>query len=242
MGTTRKVASRQLSVASSYEPIRPRSLFGDRPHRRRGLWVVLLGPDGAGKSSVIEEIGDGVAAGFNGCVAYHLRPALTGKKRVAPRNCNPHGQKARCVLVTLGKLVYLLAANWLGYLAKVRPRVQGGALVMFDRYFPDGLVDPRRYRLPRSSRWMVTLIDKLVPKPDLYVVLEAPVTVLRERKTEVTFLEAERLCRAYHQLADKLPNAVTVDASRPLSHVVDEVLECSIVRHLARHGEVFGAA
>ena len=204
--------------------------------------MVLLGPDGAGKSSVIAGLGDGVAAGFTGSVAYHLRPALKENETVAKTNCAPHGQKPRGVVVTLCKLAYLLAANWLGYMASVRPGLERGALVLFDRYFPDGLVDPRRYRLPRSCRWLVALLQKLVPKPDLYVVLDTPVAVLRERKQEVTLAEAERQCREYRRLAERLPNAVTVDASRPLDYVVNEVLERSIERHLARQRETFSVA
>ncbi len=212
------------------------------PSAQRGLWVVLLGPDGAGKSSVIEGIGDGVAAGFTGCEAYHLRPSLFRTNRAARPNCNPHGRSARGVLVTFGKLAYLLAANWMGYLAKVKPRLKRGALVVFDRYFSDGLVDPKRYRLPQSCGWLVALVERALPKPDLYVVLEASSQVLGQRKHEVTPAEVERQCRDYRRLAAKLPNAVVVDASRPLAKVVDEVVERSIERHLARHLPHLGAA
>ena len=200
--------------------------------------MVLLGPDGAGKSSVIAGIGDGVAAGFAGCDTYHLRPALFGKRRAETANCAPHAKSARGMLVTTAKLAYLLAANWLGYLVRVRPRVERGTLVVFDRYFPDGLVDPRRYRLPQSCGWLVALVESLLPKPDLYVVLDAPSSVLRERKQEVTPVEAERQCREYRRLAEGLPNAVMVNAAQPLPGVVNEVVERSIELHLARYHEV----
>ena len=200
--------------------------------------MVLLGPDGAGKSSVIAGIGDGVAAGFAGCDTYHLRPALFSKTRTATTNCDPHAKSARGTLVTTAKLAYLLAANWLGYLMRVRPRVERGTLVVFDRYFLDGLIDPRRYRLPPSCGWLVALVESLLPKPDLYVVLDAPATVLQERKQEVTPIEAARQCREYRRLAEVLANAVLVDAAQPLARVVDEVVERSIERHLARYREV----
>src|SRR5450432_2186629 len=113
---------------------------------RRGLWVVLLGPDGVGKSAVIAELAGERSTGFRGCATYHLRPTLLrrGISRVA--NVDPHGQRARGTLISMFKLIYLLVANWFGHLVAVRPQLARGNLILFDRYFPDCLVDPRRYR------------------------------------------------------------------------------------------------
>ena len=121
------------------------------------------------------------------CVRRFLR---SGREPRA--NCDPHGQPARGTLISVFKLAYLLVANWLGYLVAVRPQLAHGKLVLFDRYFPDCLVDPKRYRLPASCRRMTELIARLLPQPDLYVVLDAPASVLQERKHEVTLAESER--------------------------------------------------
>jgi thymidylate kinase len=196
------------------------------------LWVVLLGPDGAGKSSVIASMGDGVAAGFSGCEAHHLRPVLVGNRKATRPNCNPHGSRPRGVLATVAKLGYLLAMNWAGYLLKVRPAVKRGGLVVFDRYFPDGVVDARRYRLPQSCHRFVAAVGKLVPQPDLYVVLDAPAEIARVRKCEVTHAEAQRQQREYRRLAESLACAAMVSAERPLPEVVNDVVERIIDRHL----------
>jgi len=135
--------------------------------------------------------------------------------------------------MTVCKLGYLLAMNWLGYLAVVRPRVSRGMLVLFDRYFPDCVVDARRYRLPQSCRRLTEAVARLVPQPDLWVVLDAPASTLQERKREVAPAESEEQRREYARLAAKLANAAVVNAARPLPEVVDAVLECIIERHLA---------
>ena len=189
----------------------------------RGLWVVLLGPDGAGKSAVIGGIATVQPAGFTGCATYHLRPTLL--RRRSNTNCDPHGQSARGALISAVKLIYLLVANWLGYLLVVRPRRSQGNLILFDRYFPDCVVDPKRYRLPTSCQRMTELVARLMPKPDLYVVLEAPASVLRERKREVTEEESERQRRDYSLSMARLPNVAAVDAARPLTEVVEDVIE-----------------
>jgi thymidylate kinase len=155
---------------------------------------------------------------------------------------DPHGQSTRGVAVSMVKLVYLLFANWIGYLLAVRPGLTKGDLVLFDRYFPDCLVDPRRYRLPASCRWAAELIAGLVPKPDLYVLLDAPARVLQQRKSEVPLSESERQRSSYEAQGAKLGNLVVVDARRPLAEVMDAVVNCIIDLRLARSTERFEAA
>ncbi|MGA9566182.1 MAG: hypothetical protein WBS19_11710 [Candidatus Korobacteraceae bacterium] len=231
MDITKAVSSFRFRVSSAQGP-----RFKATGNGRRGLWVVLLGPDGAGKSSVIEGLGSGVAAGFAGCETYHLRPSFLRCKRARAPNCNPHGRAARGALISTIKLVYLLAANWLGYLRVVRPRLSRGTLVLFDRYFPDCLVDPVRYRLPRSCRRLTELVAAMIPQPDLCVVLDAPADALWERKHEVSRAETERQRSTYAVLGSKFRNVTVVDAARALPEVVNDVIERIIERHLAYHG------
>jgi thymidylate kinase len=209
---------------------------------QRGLWVALLGPDGAGKSSVIEGIGTGHAAGFAGCASYHLRPTVGAHRNSATRNCDPHGEPPRGTLISVCKLVYLLIANWSAYLTVVRPQVAMGKLVLFDRYFPDCVADPKRYRLPASCRRLAETIAGLIPEPDLYVVLDAPASVLQRRKREVTFTESERQRNVYAMRLSGLPNAARVDAARPLARVVDEVVDRIIAMRLVRFRGQYEAA
>ncbi len=205
---------------------------GKPQRKRRGLWVVLLGPDGAGKSSVIAGLASGRAAGFVGCETYHLRPALWLKRKGTGANCDPHGQRARGAMISVFKLAYLLAANCLAYVIKVRPQLAQGNLVLLDRYFPDCLVDPKRYRLPASCKRVAELVAQLVPQPDQYVVLDAPVSALQERKREVAPAESEQQRKGYATLLQTMQKVVVVDASRPLSVVVEDVLDHIIELHL----------
>ncbi len=216
---------------------------GGRPLReRRGLWVVLLGPDGAGKSSVIAGLASSRWTGFAGCATYHLRPALWRKQKAPVANCDPHGQPPRGTLVSVFKLLYLLAANWLAYAAKVRPQLDDGKLVLFDRYFSDCLFDRRRYRLPQSCQPVTTLAARLLPRPDLYIVLDAPASLLQERKQEVTLAESVRQRERYSAMASAVANAVVVDGARPLGEVVAEVLDRIIEFRLVRYHEQYEVA
>ena len=213
------------------------------PHvERRGLWVVLLGPDGVGKSAVIAELAGERSTGFRGCATYHLRPTLLRRGITRVTNVDPHGQMARGKLISMFKLIYLLVLNWLGHLVAVRPQLARGNLILFDRYFPDCLVDPKRYRLPESCRRMTESIARFLPQPDLYVVLDAPATALQQRKREVPLAESERQRTDYATRFEKLPHGAIVDATRPLTDVAAEVLDRITELRLLRYRQRYEVA
>jgi thymidylate kinase len=86
----------------------------------------------------------------------------------------------------------------------------------------DGLVDPVRYRYT-GPRWLLKLIWRLTPKPDLIILLDAPAEVLQARKQEVPFEVTARQRDAYGRLLAELGGGRVVDVSRPLGHVVSTV-------------------
>src|SRR5271157_672341 len=238
-------SSFNFPVIASLTPFRLAKRWGTRSVShigRHGLWVVLLGPDGAGKSSVLAELTSKQPALFAGYATYHLRPTPSRGRREPRANCDPHGQPVRGTLISVFKLVYLLVANWLGYLVSVQPQLAHGKLVLFDRYFPDCLVDPKRYRLPASCQRITDLIARLLPQPDLYVVLDAPASVLQERKHEVTPAESERQGKDYATRSATLPNVAVVDAVRPLADVVEDVFDRILELRLARCRERYEVA
>jgi len=112
------------------------------------------------------------------------------------------------------------------YLALAR-----STLVLNDRHFVDILVDRKRYRYG-GPLWLLHLIWRVIPKPDLIIVLDASPQVLQARKQEVSFEETARQRNAYLSLARTLKNGQVVDASQPLERVAGEVSDV-ILRHLA---------
>jgi thymidylate kinase len=109
----------------------------------------------------------------------------------------------------------------LGYWVAVFPPLLRSALVLFDRYYHDLLVDQRRYRYSGSLR-LAGLIGWLVPRPHVFILLDAPPQVLQARKQDVTYEESIRQRDAYLKLMRRMSSAYVVDASRPLDQVVTE--------------------
>jgi thymidylate kinase len=186
-----------------------------------GLHVVFLGADGAGKSTTIAALEEALAPVFRRGSRSHLAPALFRRARPGPVT-SPHGQPPRSMVGSLAKAAYWLVDYTLGYYVKIRPALARSALILFDRYLVDALIDPRRYRY-HGPRWLLQFIWWLIPKPDLVILLDAPPQVLRARKQEVSLRETERQRHAYLQLVRALPNGHIVDAAQPLDRVVAAV-------------------
>jgi len=190
--------------------------------RARGLWVAFLGPDGAGKSTVIERIERDLADCFSEVRRFHLRPHFGLRGPDGPPVLDPHGRRPRGRLGSLAKLGWWWADAVLGYAIAVRPVLRRHGLVLFDRTLDDVVVDPHRYRY-RGSAALARAAARGAPRPHVVVVLDAPDAVLRDRKREVAPEETARQRRAYRALASRLPGAVLVDASRAIDEVVGEI-------------------
>lgn len=206
--------------------------------RPPGLMVAFLGVDGAGKSTVMARIEQSLAPISWWVKRYHRRPlasALRWAERRRPqarsgehesgdvRIHEPHAKQPRGLVASLAKLgFWWVDYALLGYAIDVRPRLVRYTLVMFDRHYHDLLVDPKRYRYG-GPLWLARMVDRIVPKPHLIVLLDAPPEVIQARKQEVSFEETARQREAYLKLIESLPNGHVVDASKSLDSVVTEV-------------------
>jgi len=188
---------------------------------RRGIVVAFLGADGSGKSTVITALQAELAPTFSHIQYIHLRPTVRAARAPGPPATDPHGQAPRSYLGSIAKMIYLLFAYIAGWRVNVRPHLRRSGLVIFDRYFHDTLVDPVRYRYA-GPMWLVRLVGKLIPKPDLWILLDAEPDILQSRKQEVSPQETARQRNAYLALAQELSGFHTVDASRSPGEVVTD--------------------
>ncbi len=225
-----------------------------RAIRPPGLMVAFLGVDGAGKSTVMAHLERNLAPAFWSTSRYHgraLESPLRWTKRVraqrqlrdqeiksaASTNTalptrDPHNKSSRGLALSLLKLALWWADfTLLGYVRDIYPNLRRGALVLFDRYYQDLLVDPRRHRYG-GPLWVARFAGRFFPRPQLTILLDAPPEVLHSRKQEVSFEETSRQREAYLRLVKELPTGHVVDASRPVAAVVAET-EKILLEHLA---------
>jgi thymidylate kinase len=200
-----------------------------------GLHVAFLGPDGSGKSSIIDRVTPDLAPAFRKTAYFHLRPGLGIKKTDGKPVVDPHGQVPRNQAASVAKIFYLWLDYFVGWWLAVWPKKVHSTLVVFDRYYHDLLVDPTRYRYG-APMWLARWIGKLIPKPDIWILLDAPPEVLQSRKQEVPFEETARQRKEYLKLVRGMKNGVVIDASQDLNDVVAEVNEV-IIDFMAKRTE-----
>ncbi|MEA2710835.1 MAG: hypothetical protein QOF78_3436 [Phycisphaerales bacterium] len=194
---------------------------------RGGLHVVFIGPDGVGKSTVIEAVQKRLARAFLRTNYQTFARSLLGR-RDKPA---PHALPPRSLPASLLKACWWLVCYTFGYLMSIYPSLVRGGLVLNHRYLLDAIVDPLRYRYAGPMK-LLRAIWKISPKPDLIIVLDAPAEVIHARKQETTLEETARQRQAYLALAESTPNAHVVDTSGSPEQTIDEVTNI-LLDHMA---------
>jgi thymidylate kinase len=164
-----------------------------------GILVSVLGPDGVGKSTVLEGLVTEFSVPLRRRSLFHWRPQVLAKRKDNRPVTDPHGQSPRGSLASMAYLSVFFADCWAGYLFVIKPRLVRAGFVQFDRYFHDVLVDPRRYRYG-GPKWFAKLLCRLLPEPDLVILLDANEDLILTRKTELTRAEIQRQRQAYAEL------------------------------------------
>jgi dTMP kinase len=226
---------------------------------RKGLFVVLEGPDGVGKSTVMQRV-----AGDLGMA--HYREGMRFRLTAEPTRGTPFGTPLRAALTGQSPqgpltMLYGMMADRAWHLEQqILPWVAEGHLVICDRYHLSTMV----YQgvAEEADQWVLMSTWAAFPRPDLTLVLWAPPATLRERlstsgkapekyegaildKVAARYEQIASMCPGYDgtMLAQEgmlmsgmgtLPNHVAINATRPLDEVVAKCAEVIAARWEAR--------
>ncbi|MDR6192733.1 thymidylate kinase [Agrobacterium pusense] len=208
-----------------------------RPH---GLLVSVSGPDGSGKTTVI----DLVLAQLRKCYGadsveyHHFRPTFlpriaevakaTGAvKAVDTDYGSPHRAQPSGILGSITRLSYYALDYALGYFRAVRPSLTNRKIVVFDRYYYDMICDPRRSRV-RLPSWYLRMVGRLLPLPRFAFFIRVIPEIAYARKQELTRERIMELNDAYGNLVRR-GWMIEIDnngpAERAAAEIVDHIVE-----------------
>jgi len=212
-----------------------------RVHRPNGLMIAILGPDGAGKTLLQRNLLVRIGPLFDLHFFHHLRPNFVRYDDTLPKVTvtDPHGRPVRGTVLSLAQLAYWVLIYTFGYWFRLYPMLVRQSLLVFDRYHIDLVCDPKRYRYGGPG-WVARLVIAILPGPDIYLVLDAPVEILQARKAEVPLKESDEQRRRYRQLVATRKNCLLIDASRPADDVADLATE-GVLNFMANRCRATGA-
>lgn len=211
-------------------------------HNRRppmSCFLVLLGPDGAGKSTVGDRVAEVLyQRPYKICrrFEYNFRifpelkqfkralAALTGRKpkTTAPPPPGTRGSGMNEDHPAVRGMIYVTYYSLdllVGRLMTRKLRGQGAVLI-FARYFHDYYYQRGYGKVPR---WYLGLLERLAPRPDLIVYLDRDAEEIHAGKPELDVGEIRRQQEIIKKLTASRSNAVTVDASRGIDETVQQV-------------------
>jgi thymidylate kinase len=185
--------------------------------RRRGLSVALLGPDGAGKSTL--------AANLQRSFVLPVRSVYMG----LTGGILPYVDLLRIPgIVQFARVIVFWSRYLRGFYHQAR-----GRLVLFDRYIYDSMV-PHPLRLNGYQRFTRWVDGHACPGPDLVLILDAPGEVMYRRKGEYNSKQLEAWRQRFRAIEHRVPTAQVVDAARPAdavqADVTDRIWQCYAAR------------
>ena len=227
---TRRLRSALLRRAARTTPLRALAGLGrnavrsvERVRRPTGLFIVLIGPDGSGKSSLSKPLADRLARRLGGVsgFTFHWKPLQIVTGQSGGPVTAPHALPARSRGRSAIFVAYHLAGFMLGYWTSISPRRARGMPVVGERYLFDMWLDPKRYRLELATRLRERAIRSRIFAPDMTFCLLADAGTLQERKQEVSFESTSEQLEAIVKFVLSADSVRPVDASDPPNVVLD---------------------
>ncbi len=185
-----------------------------------GIAISFLGPDGSGKSTIINGVKNKMLP-FRKTAYFHLKPIITDKESTSIATVEPHKYAPYSKLKSYTKLLFFIYQYNLGWLKNICTLKIKSTLVIFDRYYDDLIVDHKRYRYGGSKN-IAKFIRIFIPKPELYFILTADANVIYGRKQEVEHSELQTQIENYKKLANG-KQYHHIDVNKLPDAIVDEV-------------------
>lgn len=210
-----------------------------------GYTIALLGTDGSGKSTLIENITYVLNETFHNAVYYkHLRPGwlpplshLSGREQKQDGPViNPHASQPSGFLGSLMRWVYYFVDYLIGYYVKIFPKKATKACAfIFDRYYYDYYIDKCRARINLPD-WIIRLGQALIPEPDIILCLGTDPITIHNRKPELPLPEIDRQITALKKFCSRHNRAIWIDTGLSIEESSKDALK-EIMKMMAKRFE-----
>ena len=188
--------------------------------RKPGMLAAFVGPDGSGKTTIIERERQLLKPFFESTAVYHMRynilpelktghgfSSMKGKVGSGTAEKKPVKRSLISKLASWFVVLYYTLEFMLGN-HRIRRARRKNTLVLYDRYYYDHFIQPTTRELVFPFR---KLLLALVAKPDIVIHLNADPEVVYARKQELSKREIAAQNEAISRLVKDMPFARTVE-------------------------------
>lgn len=191
-----------------------------------GVSVGFTGPDGSGKTTVINGVVTVINQIQRNVPLYHFRPTILQnlgdaahnvglKKTVDHQFDKPHRGKRQGVISSFLRLIWYSADYILGYWFKTRMLLSNRNFIVFDRYYTDIIADSRRSKIYISPKFLYVWGKMFIPKLCYNILLTAHSNVILQRKQELDETAINEINKHLDYLKDKQGYYIIWNESTP---------------------------
>jgi len=222
--------------------------------------IAIIGADGAGKSTIcrlliersalsLKYVYMGVNMEASSVMLPTTRLLLTIKKLRGGRPDATFRRSARDKSKSTGpaatvksclRLAFWTSEEWYRQLIAWWHQRRGFTAIFDRHFFADYFaydIEPERETLPFANRLHGFMLKNIYPKPDLFILLQAPPEVLYARKQESTIDFLKERQEQYLKIRDHVDKFEIVDATQPQDEVV-QIVESLIRDFLQNSGSL----
>ncbi len=196
--------------------------------RSEGMIITFSGVDGAGKSTIIEDIRSNLSRKYRKqVVVLRHRPAVlpilsaykhgTEKANKISSVRMPRTGTNKSQLGSLARFAYYLVDYIVGQVVVHLKHTIRGHIVLYDRYYFDFIHDAKRTNIVLPP-WFMKMFYPLIYKPRLNFFLYAPSEVILARKQELDKTAIEELTQRYGSHFDSLSMKYNNDVYRKIKN------------------------
>jgi thymidylate kinase len=190
-----------------------------------GEFIVILGPDGVGKSTTAE-ISNRILKLLN-IPSYHshlgFRPTILPRRQKIGFG-EPKKNK-KYIIRNFFRYCYHFFDYWLGYWFNIYPRLLRGEIVIIERYFYDYIIHPVKKDTFLNKKFINWTFRFFMPKPTACVLFTNDSIEILKRRQELTEEEIENIIREGRKLGKMAKKFIEIKTDKSPEKIAVKMVE-----------------